>query len=79
MLSGLLLAAAAGAQGTEDRLLKASEGPQMPGSEADSAWWFVSYPDEDELPPPSVFPSLPAAVIQRAASPAKTSMLPSTT
>ena len=50
LLTGLLLATAAGAQETEDRLLKASEGLQMPGSEADSAWWFVSYPDEYELP-----------------------------
>ena len=43
LLAGLLLATAAGAQETGDRLLKASEGLQMPGSEADSAWWFVSY------------------------------------
>ena len=50
LLAGLLLATAAGAQETQDRLLKASEGLQMPGSEADSAWWFVSYPDEEELP-----------------------------
>jgi nuclease A inhibitor-like protein len=58
VLSGLLLAAAAGAQGTGDRLLKASEGPQMPGSEADSAWWFVSYLDEDELPSAERFSEL---------------------
>ena len=50
LLAGLLLATAAGAQDTEGRLLKASEGLQMPGSEADSAWWFVSYPEEDGLP-----------------------------
>ncbi len=50
LLAGLLLANSASAQGTEGRLLKASEGLQMPGSEADSAWWFVSYPGEDELP-----------------------------
>jgi hypothetical protein len=50
LLVGLVLATAAGAQETEDRLLKASEGLQMPGSEADSGWWFVSYPGEDELP-----------------------------
>ncbi len=50
LLAGLLLVTAAVAQETEDRLLKASEGLQMPGSEADSAWWFVSYPEEDELP-----------------------------
>lgn len=50
LLAGLLLATAAGAQETEDRMLKASEGLQMPGSEADSGWWFVSYPGEDELP-----------------------------
>ena len=50
LLAGLLFATTAGAQDTENRLLKASEGLQMPGSEADSAWWFVSYPNEDELP-----------------------------
>lgn len=33
-----------------NRLLKASDGLQMPGSEADSVWWFVSYPGEDGLP-----------------------------
>jgi Nuclease A inhibitor-like protein len=33
-----------------ERLLRASEGLQMPGSEADSSWWFVSYPQEEELP-----------------------------
>ena len=32
------------------RLLQAAEGLQMPGSEADSSWWFVSYPGEDGLP-----------------------------
>jgi len=32
------------------RLLRAAEGLQMPGSEADSSWWFVSYPQEDGLP-----------------------------
>lgn len=50
LLAGLLLATAASAQDAENRLLRASEGLQMPGSEADSAWWFVSYPGEDELP-----------------------------
>lgn len=50
LLAGLLLAAAAGAQETEERLLKASDGLQMPGSEADSAWSFVSYPGELGLP-----------------------------
>lgn len=34
----------------EERLLGASEGLQMPGSESDSGWWFVSYPGEEELP-----------------------------
>jgi hypothetical protein len=58
VLSGLLLAAAADAEETEDRLLKASEGLQMPGSEADSVWWFVSYPDEDELPSTERFSEL---------------------
>jgi poly(3-hydroxybutyrate) depolymerase len=32
------------------RFLRAAEGLQMPGSEADSFWWFVSYPGEEELP-----------------------------
>lgn len=32
------------------RLLRAAEGLQMPGSEADSYWWFVSYPQEEGLP-----------------------------
>ena len=32
------------------RLLRAAEGLQMPGSEGDSSWWFVSYPQEKELP-----------------------------
>lgn len=52
LLAGLLLTgvAVAGEAGTERRLLRASEGLQMPGSEADSGWWFVSYPDEEELP-----------------------------
>jgi hypothetical protein len=58
MLAGLLLATAAGAQETEDRLLRASEGLQMPGSEADRAWWFVSYPGENELPSPARFSEL---------------------
>ena len=35
---------------TEQRLLRASEGLQMPGSEADSAWAFVSYPGEKDVP-----------------------------
>jgi hypothetical protein len=34
----------------DGRLLRASEGLQMPGSESDSAWSFVSYPQEKELP-----------------------------
>jgi len=58
LLAGLLLATAAGAQETEDRLLKASEGLQMPGSEADNSWWFVSYPGEDELPSAERFAEL---------------------
>jgi Nuclease A inhibitor-like protein len=32
------------------RLLQAADGLQMPGSEADSFWWFVSFPGEKELP-----------------------------
>ena len=58
LLAGLLLATAAGAQETEERLLRASEGLQMPGSEADSAWWFVSYPSECELPSAERFSEL---------------------
>jgi hypothetical protein len=50
LLAGFFFATAAAAQDTEDRLLKASEGLQMPGSEADSAWSFVSYPGVRELP-----------------------------
>lgn len=34
----------------EERLLEASGGLQMPGSESDSGWWFVSYPGEEGLP-----------------------------
>ena len=52
LLAGLLLANGASAADTQARLLKASEGLQMPGSEADSAWWFVSYPEERDLPEP---------------------------
>jgi hypothetical protein len=58
LLAGLLLATPAGAQETEDRLLKASEGLQMPGSEADSGWWFVSFPGEDALPSAGRFSEL---------------------
>ena len=58
LLTGLLPATAAGVQETEDRLLKASEGLQMPGSEADSGWWFVTYPGEDELPSAGRFSEL---------------------
>ena len=58
LLTGLLLATAAGAQEREDRLLKASEGLQMPGFETDSGWWFVSYPGEDELPSAGRFSGL---------------------
>ena len=54
VLAVSLVAGVAGAQekdGTiEERLLRASEGLQMPGSESDSAWWFVSYPGEEGLP-----------------------------
>ncbi len=56
-----LCALAVGAAGSDEpdrsgidrlskRLLKASEGVQYPGSESDSTWAFVSYPDEEELP-----------------------------
>lgn len=50
LLTGLLVADGAAADDTGARLLRASEGLQMPGSEADSAWWFVSYPDQTGLP-----------------------------
>jgi Nuclease A inhibitor-like protein len=41
---------AAQEEGLAKRLLHAAEGLQMPGSEADSFWWFVSYTGEEELP-----------------------------
>ena len=53
MLAALLAAAGTVAAQEEDlskRLLQAAEGLQMPGSEADSVWWFVSYPGEEALP-----------------------------
>ena len=57
LVVGLMVTApgaeAAGARGDDDlarRLLRAADGLQMPGSEADSYWWFVSYPQEQELP-----------------------------
>src|SRR5215212_10538439 len=56
LLAALLAAALAAetvAAQEEDlakRFLRAAEGLQMPGSEADSFWWFVSYPGEEELP-----------------------------
>jgi hypothetical protein len=34
----------------------------MPGSEADSSWWFVSYPGEDELPSAERFAELAGCV-----------------
>ena len=43
-------AVAAQEEGLAKRLLQAAEGLQMPGSEADSHWWFASYPGEPELP-----------------------------
>jgi hypothetical protein len=48
-----VLATGAGAAREQDlakRLLRAAEGLQMPGSEADSYWWFVAYPNEEALP-----------------------------
>ena len=48
--TGAGVGAAGGDGRLEERLLKASEGLQMPGSEADSEWWFVSYPGEPEPP-----------------------------
>ena len=54
LLASALLAGGALADGghttLEERLLYRSEGLQMPGSEADSGWWFVSYPGEGGLP-----------------------------
>lgn len=35
---------------TAERLLRAAEGLQYPGSEADSTWAYVSYPNEKDLP-----------------------------
>jgi len=52
LLAAQLTAGTAAAQ-EEDlarRLLQVAEGLQMPGSEADSFWWFVSHPGEEELP-----------------------------
>lgn len=57
-LAGLLSTTAVSAQDTEDRLLRASDGLQMPGSEADSEWSFVSYPGEDGLPSAGRFSEL---------------------
>ena len=53
VVAGLLAAAAGAGEGrrtTEELLLLASEGLQMPGSESDSGWWFVSYPGEEGMP-----------------------------
>ncbi len=52
-LVAVLAADAGGAREGQDlarHLLRAAEGLQMPGSEADSSWWVVSYPHEEELP-----------------------------
>ena len=50
LLAIFLTANDAPARDTEGRLLRASAGLQMPGSEADSEWWFVSYPGVGGLP-----------------------------
>ena len=56
LLVALLAAQLTAGEGTtkvkdpSSRLLRAAEGLQMPGSEADSSWWFVSYTGEEELP-----------------------------
>ena len=54
VLAVLLLGGVAGASekdgSLEERLLEASGRLQMPGSESDSGWWFVSYPGEQGLP-----------------------------
>jgi hypothetical protein len=39
----------------EKKLLRASFGVQYPGSESDSTWSFVSYPDETVFPDPARF------------------------
>lgn len=41
--------------GTSERLLSAAEGLQMPSSESDSAWSFVSYGGVEELPEAGTF------------------------
>jgi hypothetical protein len=43
-------AVAAREQDLAKRLLRAAEGLQRPGSEAESYWWFVAYPTEEALP-----------------------------
>ena len=53
LLVALLTAQLTAGEGTakendpSSRLLRAAEGLQMPGSEADSFWWFVAYPGEE--------------------------------
>lgn len=58
LLAILLAATAANAQDTETRLLRASDGLQMPGSEADSTWRFFSHPGEGDLPTAERFSDL---------------------
>ena len=53
LLATLLVGDPATAQQTDktpERLLRATEGLQYPGSEADSTWTYISYPNEDKLP-----------------------------
>lgn len=67
LLAGLALVALLGASSVaraaqtvqgdkiEERLLRASEGLQYPGSESDSTWTFVSYEGFTELPDAATF------------------------
>ncbi len=48
--AGVTAADESAAKNLERRLLGTSQGIQYPGSESDSTWRFVSYPDEEELP-----------------------------
>jgi len=56
-LSGADYSVAQSIQGdkTEERLMRASEGLQYPGSESDSTWTFVSYRGFAELPDAATF------------------------
>lgn len=70
VLFGLLLATAALAQEPNEtdrlghRLLENAEGLQMPSSEGDSAWTFVSYPGETASPGPARFQELSGCPVE---------------